>query len=228
MPPLPKLKTVDDDSSAVATSMVSSCAKVAGHCARSAKVRMASCGSSPWSASWMLLSLLDADGCTLWPIRVTPGRGESKTPIQRSTPLRPRALQNSLRIAGMHGEAIVMARLGKGLNRNGLRLADAVLAHQQRHRTGPRFLKRQLHLELIGLDAFPLSLQHLARRVLEHDAVDAADAVRPQVNGILPADHQCVFVTRGKFPGLRARIHQHEAWAPVAFKAPITLQRRAT
>ncbi len=135
------------------------------------------------------------------------------------------ALQDPLRIAGMHDEAVVMTRLGKGLYRDRLRLTDAVLGHPQGHGPGFRFLKRQLHLELIGLDRLPISLQLFACRVFQHDAVDTADAIGLQVNRILTADHQRVFVAGREPPGLRVRIHQQEARTVVALEAPICLQR---
>jgi hypothetical protein len=68
---------VDDDSSVVATSMLSSRENAAGDWVRSENNKVASCGSSPGSASWMLLLSIEGDGCTLLLIRTTRGRGAS-------------------------------------------------------------------------------------------------------------------------------------------------------
>jgi len=89
----------------------------------------------------------------------------------------------------------------------------------------PRLRQRQLHFHLIGLDRFPLRLQLFAGRILQHDAVDAADAVGLQVHGILAADDQCVFVAVRQHPGFRMRIAQLEAGPGVGVEAPIALQR---
>ena len=48
---------------------------VVGDFARTENVNLASCGSSFWSSSRMLLSLLEAEGCTLLPMSAALGRG---------------------------------------------------------------------------------------------------------------------------------------------------------
>src|SRR5271166_516581 len=77
MPPLLKLKIVAKDSSAVATSTLSSRENTAGDCVRNENCSVASCGSSPGSASWILLLSIDGDDCTFLLIRTTRGRGAS-------------------------------------------------------------------------------------------------------------------------------------------------------
>jgi hypothetical protein len=86
-----------------------------------------------------------------------------------------------------------------------LRLRQAVLRHHEGHGSGLRFLQRQLDLDLIGLGSLPFGLQLLAGRILEHDAVDAADAVRAQMHGVLAPDDQGRLVARRELPATAAR-----------------------
>ncbi len=72
--PFARLKEEVKDSSPVATSIVSSWEKAGGVWVRIEKTTVASCGSSPGSASWILLEPASGEGCTLLPIKAARGR----------------------------------------------------------------------------------------------------------------------------------------------------------
>jgi hypothetical protein len=85
IPPSLKLRVVEKDSSAVATSIFSLLENDAGDCARIENVNFASCGNSSWPTSRMLLFTPDAEGCTNFPISVTLGRGSATEALTSMT-----------------------------------------------------------------------------------------------------------------------------------------------
>ncbi len=134
-------------------------------------------------------------------------------------------MQNATIFAGVDAEVLQARGFRERMQRHLLRLAAAMLGHDQRDRTGLGLLQRQLHFDFIRLHRLPIRLELLAVCVLDHDALHATDTARLQMHGVFAADDQRAVVRARQLPLLRVRIHQLEARPGVFLEAPEAMQR---
>ncbi len=157
--------------------------------------------------------------------RQLPGHERDVLHYESCDLIQPAAAQNALRLPGIDGETAQARCLREGAQRHLLGRTAAVLRNQECDRARLRALQRQLYFDLVGLHGLPVGFQLLAIRILKHDALDATDTARLQMNGIFPTHDQRPILGIRQLPFLSVRVHQFESGPGIFLESPVAVQR---